>query len=172
MRLRATALMSARIVPAMRKIFSLLAGAILFVGCRSYDIVQANVFSDDDGNVVRVAYGRSDKVHVNTFRNPATGKEMDFPSTLLVEVTLPDGDAFTAWQCMNFMPSGTMYKTDNEKWMILVNGFTTMIYFQTKEDPTRYLEVYRGILCDSPNVDYQPNKKWRTLKKDAGGAWR
>lgn len=172
MRSRVIVPMSARIVPAMRKLVLAIFGALLLSGCRSYDIVQENVFSDDDGNVVRVSYGRSEKYHTNTFINPATGKEMEFRSLLVIEVVLPDGDTITAWQCMNFLPSGTMYKTDNEKWMVLVNGFTTMIYRQTKEDPTNYLEVYRGILCESPKIDYKPNKNWRTLKKDAGGRWK
>ena len=149
-----------------------LALVAFLVGCRSYEIVQTNVFSDDDGNVVRILYGRDKDFHVNTFRNPATGKEMEFKSKLVVEVVLPDGDSITAWQCMNFLQSGTMYKTDNEKWMVHVNGFTALVYQQTKEDPTRYLEIYRGILCESPKSDYKPNDKWRNLKKDAGGNWK
>ena len=71
---------------------SSLALALLLSGCQSYTIVQQNYFSDDDGNVVRVDYGRSDSDHVNTFISPATGKEMDFRSKLMVKVTLPDGD--------------------------------------------------------------------------------
>ena len=156
----------------MKKLFLLLSLCAVLAGCRSYDIVQANVFSDDDGNVLRIAYGRSDDFHVNTFRNPATGKETEFRSKLVIEAELPDGDSIVAWQCMNFLQSGTMYKTDNERWMVLVNGFTAMVYRQTKEDPTRYLEVYRGLLCESPKVDHKPNPNWRTLKKDAGGKWR
>ena len=156
----------------MKKLLLLLSLGAALAGCRSYDIVQANVFSDDDGNVVNIAYGRSDKFHVNTFRNPATGKATEFKSKLVVDVTLPDGDSFTAWQCMNFLQTGTMYKTDNEKWMVLVNGFTALIYHQTDDDPTNYLEVYRGILCESPKSDYKPNAKWRTLKKDAPGKWK
>lgn len=147
-------------------------GLFALTGCKSYELVQTNIFAADDGNVVRVDYGRSDSPHTNTFINPANGKEMEFSSTLVIEVVLPDGDEITAWQCMNFMPSGTMYKTDNEKWMVLVNGFTIMIYQQTEENKTRYLEVYRGILCESPKTDYEPNPKWRNLKKNAQGKWR
>ena len=105
-------------------------------------------------------------------RDAATGKATEFKSKLVVDVTLPDGDSFTAWQCMNFLQTGTMYKTDNEKWMVLVNGFPALVYAQTKEDPTRYFEVYRGILCESPKTDYEPNPKWRNLKKNAQGKWR
>lgn len=156
----------------MKRIFAFLAFAALLVGCQSYDIVQMNVFSDDDGNVVRVAYGRSHEPHVNTFISPANGKEMEFRTNLVIDVVLPDGESITAWQCMNFLNTGTMYKTDNEKWMVLANGFSTVVYHQTRENKTRYLEVYRGILCESPKVDYEPNKKWRQLKKDARGNWR
>ena len=90
-------------------------------GCQSYDIVQSNIFSNDDGYAVRIDYGRSGSDHVNTFENPATGKETEFRSRLVVKVHLPDGDVFTAWQCMNFLRSGTMYKTDDGAWLVLVN---------------------------------------------------
>ena len=146
--------------------------ALVAAGCQSYDIVQTNIFSDDDGNVVRIDYGRGGRDHVNTFVNPATGKETEFRSRLVVEVTLPDDERFTAWQCMNFLESGTMYETDGGKWKVLANGFTTIVYLRTPEDPTRYLEVYRGILCESPKSGYKPNPKWRKLKKDARGRWR
>ncbi len=148
--------------------------ALALLGCRSYDIVQSNIFSNDDGFAVRVDYGRSDVEHVNTFRNPATGRETEFKSRLVVCVHLPDGSSFTAWQCMNFLQSGTMYRTDNEKWLVLVNGFTCLIYEKDPipQDPGRYREVYRGILCESPKSDYTPNPKWRRLTKDANGRWR
>ena len=143
-------------------------------GCQSYDIVQSNIFSNDDGYAVRIDYGRSGSDHVNTFENPATGKETEFRSRLVVKVHLPDGDVFTAWQCMNFLRSGTMYKTDDGAWLVLVNGFTCMVYAAdpTAQDPGRYREVYRGILCESPKSDYRPNPKWRKLKKDASGQWK
>ena len=76
---------------------------VLFSGCQSYRLVQRNVFADDDGHVIVVDYGRSEKEHVNTFVSPVTGKEMEFRSKLVVEVQLPDGDTFKAWQCMNFL---------------------------------------------------------------------
>ena len=142
-------------------------------GCYSYDIVQSNIFSDDDGNIVQIDYGRSERDHTNTFIAPTTGQEMEFKSKLLVKVHLPDGDSFKAWQCMNFQRSGTMYKTDDKEWMILVNGFTTFVY--RLEEPTgRYLEVYRGILCQSPETKYKANEKWRKMKKGDRGKedWR
>ena len=147
--------------------FSLLAlvsaALSLTQGCRSYDLVQRNIFADDDGNVVIVDYGRSEKPHVNTFISPVTGKEMEFKSKLVVEVELPDGDDFTAWQCMNFLPYGTMYRSDNKKWMMLANGFSCTVYIRTEEDETQYREVYRGVLCDTPEVEIKKNDKWKTV---------
>ena len=147
---------------------------LTMAGCQSYDIVQSNIFANDDGDAVRIDYGRSGSDHVNTFVNPATGEEMDFKSRLVVKVRLPDGESFTAWQCMNFLASGTMYRTDDEDWLVLVNGFTCMVYAKdpVPEDPGRYREVYRGILCESPKSEFKPNPKWRKLTKGSDGKWR
>ena len=147
---------------------------LTMAGCQSYDIVQSNIFANDDGDAVRIDYGRSGSDHVNTFVNPATGDEMDFKSRLVVKVRLPDGESFTAWQCMNFLASGTMYRTDDEDWLVLVNGFTCMVYAKdpVPEDPGRYREVYRGILCESPKSEFKPNPKWRKLTKGSDGKWR
>ena len=140
--------------------------ALLLQGCQSYEIVQRNVFADDDGNMVVVDYGRSESEHHNTFISPVTGKEMDFHSKLVVKVRLPDGDTFKAWQCMNFMPRGTMYRTDDDEWMLLANGFSCTVYHQVKEDTTQYAEVYRGVLCDiDDSVKVKKNDKWREIKK-------
>ena len=145
---------------------ALLAAAAIAAGCHSYSIVQSNVFVDEDGNVVTVEYGRSDRDHVNTFISPTTGKEMEFKSKLVVCAELPDGDSFTAWQCMNFLARGTMYKTDNEKWMLLADGFSCVIYHRT-DDKTRYLEVYRGVLCDTPGErKAKKDDRWRILPND------
>jgi len=139
----------------------------LAAGCQSYTIVQQNVFVDDDGNVVVVGYGRSESDHVNTFIAPTTGKEMEFRSRLVVRAELPDGERFTAWQCMNFLARGTMYKTDDEEWMLLANGFSCTVYRRTKEDETRYLEVYRGVLCDTPETaSRKKDERWRVLPND------
>ena len=133
-------------------------------GCQSYTIVQQNVFADDDGNIVTVEYGRSESDHVNTFISPATGKEMDFRSKLMVRVTLPDGDRVKAWQCMNFLPRGTMYESDGGEWKVLANGFSTVVYHRTGEPPPRdYLEVYRGVICDTPQMEVEKNDKWRDI---------
>ena len=142
---------------------------LIFSGCQSYTIVQRNFFADDHGNIVAVDYGRSESEHVNTFRSPVTGQEMEFRSKLVVEAELPDGDAFTAWQCMNFLPYGTMYRTDNDRWMLLANGFSCVIYAQDERDGTQYREVYRGVMCDiDKNVKVKKNEKWRDVPTQRG----
>ena len=137
-------------------------------GCQSYDIVQTNVFADDDGNVVVVDYGRSESDHVNTFVAPTNGKEMEFKSKLMVKVTLPNGDRFKAWQCMNFLSMGTMYKTDNEEWMLLANGFSSVIYHQNEENETRYDEVFRGVLCDIADREVKKDDRWKVVPRAQG----
>ena len=138
-------------------------GLLAFVGCQSYKIVQKNVFSDEDGALVTVEYGVAGRDHVNTFVSPMTGQEMPFKSKLVVEVELPDGDSFKAWQCMNFQSRGTMYKTDNGRWQILVNGFTCIVYRQSEEDATAYQPVYRGVLCDTPAMDIKKDDRWKAV---------
>ena len=147
---------------------SLVLSALLLTGCQSYTIVQTNVFADDDGNVITVDYGRSETDHVNTFRAPTNGKTMEFKSKLMVKVTLPDGDRFKAWQCMNFLTSGTMYKTDNEEWMLLANGFSSIVYHQDERDETRYREVFRGVLCDVADREVKKDERWKVVPKDQG----
>ena len=134
-------------------------------GCQSYEVVQRNVFSDEDGNLVYVDYGRSDKDHVNTFTVPHTGKVMDFKSKLVVRATLPDETTFTAWQCMNFLPRGTMYKTDDERWMLLANGFSCTVYRQAEDDAANYIDVYRGVLCETPEIGkgVKRDERWKTV---------
>ena len=156
----------------MKSVLAISAALILLSGCLSYDIVQTNMFSDEDGNIVQVDYGHSERDHVHVFRSPVNGQEMEFKSKLLVRVHLPDGDAFKAWQCMNFVNMGTMYKTDDAEWMFLANGFTCIVYAQDENDPIRYNEVYKGVICDAPKTKVKTNDKWRTMKKDADGKWK
>ena len=144
---------------------SLLIVALLaLAGCNSYRIVQKNVFSDEDGNLVTIQYGVAEKNHVNTFRSPVTGEAMDFKSKLVILAELPDGEGLKAWQCMNFQPRGTMYKTDNERWQILVNGFSCIVYRQSDADPSAYAAVYRGVLCDTPKIDVKKDDRWKTIQ--------
>ena len=141
--------------------------AMFAAGCQSYDIVQRNVFSDEDGNLVAVDYGRSERDHVNTFVAPLTGKEMEFKSKLVVRAELPDGETFTAWQCMNFLRHGTMYRTDNLKWMLLANGFSCVVYRQVEDSPDNYREVYRGVLCDTPDIGKRKkDERWKPVPPD------
>ena len=115
-------------------------GALAAVaGCQSYTIVQRNIFSDEDG-------------FLTTFK-----------SKLVVEVDLPDGESFKAWQCMNFQSRGTMYKTDNGRWQILVNGFTCIVYRQSEDDESAYRPVYRGVLCDTPHIDVKKDERWKPV---------
>ena len=143
---------------------------LLLQGCQSYEIVQRNIFADDDGNVVIVDYGRSESEHSNTFVSPVTGKEMEFHTKLVVKVQLPDGDTIKAWQCMNFLSRGTMYMTDDEEWKLLANGFSFIVYHRTGEPPPRdYLEVYRGVVCDIPDREVERNDKWRDITNAGKG---
>lgn len=144
---------------------ALVLGAALLAGCQSYRLVQKNVFSDEDGRLVTVVYGVAEKDHVNTFISPMTGKEMPFRSRLVVEAEMPDGDSFRAWQCMNLQSQGTMYKTDNERWQVLVNGFTCIVYRRSDEDRDVYVPVYRGVLCDSPAMDVEKDDRWREVRQ-------
>ena len=148
---------------ALRTSACLLAASLFLPGCQSYDIVQKNVFADDDGNVVVVSYGRSGSDHVNTFVSPVTGEELEFKSKLMVKIELPDGDTFKAWQCMNFLAKGTMYQTDDREWKVLVVGFSAVIYHQTDEKPPRYLEVFRGVICDTPKMDVKRDERWKDV---------
>ena len=160
------------LIPHPSSLIPLAAALLLMQGCQSYEIVQRNIFADDDGNVVIVDYGRSESEHHNTFLSPVTGKEMDFHTKLVVKVQLPDGDDFKAWQCMSFLPpgTGTMYKTDNEEWKVLANGFSFSIYHRTGEPPPRdYIEVYRGVVCDIPDREVERNDKWRDITNAGKG---
>lgn len=153
-------------------ICAVLVAAGALSGCHSYDIVQSNIFSDEDGQLIQVDYGRSETDHINKFRSPTNGQELDFKSKLLVKVHLPGGERFLAWQCMNYLQSGTMYRSDNEKWMFHANGFSCAVYRRDDADNSRYREIFRGIMCDATNVDRSDRDRWRKMKKDAGGRWR
>lgn len=161
-------------------------------GCQSYRIVQTNVFSDEDGNFVYVFYGASDTDHVNTFIAPGTGKEMEFKSRLMVKVSVPEisrvykrplqgassaagyeretvrlcrKDTFVAWQRMNLICAGTMYETDDKEWIVHSDGLSCSLYLQTEEE-TKYLEVFRGRLCDSPEMKgVKKDRNVRTLPR-------
>jgi len=165
---------------SIRSPFRAVLAALLLQGCQSYTIVQRNVFADDDGKVLYVEYGRSESDHVNTFVS-AKGKTMDFKSKLMVLADfnegVPDylevrdhgkvtnrielsGISLKAWQCMNTLTRGTMYETDSGEWKLLANGFSTVVYHRTEDDPPRYLEVYRGVLCDTQQMNSEKDNRW------------
>ena len=84
--------------PLPSSLFPLAAAVLLLQGCQSYEIVQRNIFADDDGNVVVVDYGRSESEHCNTFVSPVTGETLDFHSKLMLK-NAPAG--IQVWHAQN-----------------------------------------------------------------------
>ena len=121
-----------------------------FLGCTSFNLMSVGHFVDEGGNVIKVEYGKGDEDHVTTFRSPANGRELEFTSKLRVKVYLPDGDMFMAFQCMNTLGSGTMYRSDDREWMFHANGFTSKVF---RYDPPvdDYLLVFEGVICNDGN---------------------
>jgi len=140
--------------------FLLLAAA----GCSSYEIKQTSHFANDDGKIVRVDYGRAEKDHVNTFVSPANGKTLEHKTKLVVEVTMPDGEDFTAWQCMNFNSNGTMYRTDDEEWVFLASGFTCRIAQRDTRYRSGYRDVFAGVLCNTPVEMPKKDDRWYKVR--------
>ena len=118
---------------------------LLAAGCNTITQVQTMTFVDGNANVVVVDYGRAEKEHVGRCKSPVTGEEMDFRTKLLVKVTMPDGSSFRAWQTMNMLPSGTMYRSDDERWLFHARGITSSVYERTI-DKTDYKLVYDGAM--------------------------
>jgi len=138
----------------------------LLAGCNSYRTTQTSYFVDDDGAIVRVDYGRAEKDHVNSFVSPANGAELEFRSKLVVDVRLPDGDDFTAWQCMNFGGNGTMYKSDDEEWYFLASGFTCKVAQKDATFASGYRNVFQGVLCNTPVKVPEKDARWRKFKPE------
>ena len=147
----------------MVKVFFFAAFVAFLAGCNSYRIVQKNVFSDEAGNLVSIRYGVAEKDHVNTFVAPMTGKEMEFKSKLVVLAEIP-GDDFKAWQCMNFESRGTMYQTDDRAWKVLLNGFSCILFQRRPGERDEYVPVFRGVLCDTPDIDVKKDDRWKTIR--------
>ena len=136
----------------MRNALHLVAAAVVafaLAGCTSFHQTQVVKFVDDDGRFAEVAYGYGDKDHVTTWTSPINGKEIELKSKLRVKVRMDDGPSFTAFQCMNSLGSGTMYKTDNDRWMFLANGFTCAV-FELEDGSEDYKAVFQGVLCQPP----------------------
>lgn len=125
--------------------------ALAIAGCTSFTPLQSSMFTNEDGEVLCVDYGRDSKFHESTFIAPS-GKEMTMRSKLKVRVTLPDGTSFLAWECMNPLSTGTMYRTNNQKWMFHAEGiycraFKKAVNPRGQQD---YVEVFSGIICQGP----------------------
>ena len=120
-------------------------------GCNTLTTKQTSRFVDDDGNFLVVEYQTSKKPHVSKFISPGNNSEQDFPTNLRVEVELPDGESFAAWQTMNLIPNmpGTLYKSTNGKWLCFSAGLSCSVWHQT-EDKTDYYEVFRGGISETP----------------------
>jgi len=135
----------------MKSVFVTMAAlaTALLAGCASFHQTQVVKFVDDDGRFVNVTYGYGDEDHVTKWVSPINGKTIELKSKLRVKVDMEDGPAFKAFQCMNTLGSGTMYKTDNDRWMFLANGFTCAV-FEWDERQKDYRYVFQGVLCQTP----------------------
>ena len=125
------------------------AAVLAFAGCTSFRQTQTVKFVDDDGRFAEVVYGYGDKDHVTTWTSPVNGKDIELKSKLRVKVRIEDGPGFLAFQCMNTFGSGTMYRTDNERYMFLANGFT-MAVFELDDKSEEYRTIFQGVLCQPP----------------------
>ena len=123
----------------------------ILVGCTTFTPLQTSLFTDENGNLVSVDYGRDSKDHESKFIAP-NGKTMTMKSKLKVRVTMADGTDFVAWECMNPLMRGTMYRTDNEKWMYHANGISCRVFKKAvnPQGQPDYLIVFEGIICEDP----------------------
>ena len=132
--------------------FAMFAAAALFAmasGCASFEKTISNAFIDDDGYVIYVDNGRRSRDHVFMVESPGNGKLVEYKSKLMVKVTLPDGTRFSAFQTLNPISVGTMYKSDDEKWIYLTNGLMCRVY-SIMDDGSDYVRVYEGNLTKGP----------------------
>ena len=129
--------------------------AILASGCNTFRASQDNLFLDEEGNVLTVTYGRLDKKHKSVFKSPVPGdgREFETESNLAVKVTLPgpNGKNLKLYECINLLPTGTMYMTDDTEWLYLANGFSCTVY-KKNQDGSDYDTWYQGILCERPSA--------------------
>jgi hypothetical protein len=134
----------------LARIFAAAAAAAL-AGCVSFTPMQTSLFTDENGNLVSVEYGRCKSDRESKFTAPS-GKVLTMKSKLAVNVTLPDGSDFFAWECMNTLPSGTMYRSGNERWMYHANGISCQVFEKTVNPQGRedYLLVFEGVICEGP----------------------
>ena len=113
------------------KLFSKIAAAgiaaFALAGCSSFTPMQTSLFTDEDGNIISVEYGRAKNDHETKFTAP-NGSVMTMKSKFALFLTHPDGDDFDAWQCINTLQTGTMYRSDNERWMYHANGISCRVF--------------------------------------------
>ena len=122
---------------------------LLFVGCTSFNLKQTVRFINEDGDIIVVDYGDGDSEYVTKFTVPKTGKQMEFRSKNRVFVTMPDGNEFYAFECVNELRTGTMYQSSGEDWYYHANGFTCTVY--RRVDKTRdFMPVFNGVVCQTP----------------------
>ena len=149
--------------------------ALALSGCSSYRVVQTSVFTDVDGNVIEVQYGRAEEYHVGKFISPANGKEVEFKSRLLVNVSGYGDCGFCAWQTFNPLRAGTMYRSDDEKWMFWAGGPYCRLFVQTPDrldasGRPDYREVFVGVMGAGEAGEAKKRKsgeeeKWKVIPK-------
>lgn len=133
----------------MKKVIPFL--VLLLAGCSTFTPQQSFMFTDEDGQIIVSDYGNLKEKRASKFFAP-NGKEMTMLSDKVVRVTLPDGESFTAYECLNPLPIGTMYKSSNEKWMYHAAGISCQVYRKAvnpRGEPDHEL-VYEGIICQGP----------------------
>ena len=155
----------------MKNLILPLFSALALSGCASYETMQTCRFVNEDGQFLQVSYEQGSEPHVTTFVSPANGKEMEYSSKLRVVVELPDGDSFKAYQVMNFISTGSLYKTDDERWIYLANGFTCKV-LKLNQNPGEYAVEFEGVICESPEKSAKKNSKWRTVNAPASREYR
>ena len=130
----------------MKKVLFPLAAAALaaLAGCVSYETRQSAYFLSEDGELAYVEFQHGDGEHVNYYYTGETRRE--FKSKLRVRVEFGK-EKFTAYQCLNVLPSGTMYRSDDEEWLYHAHGAIGTIYRQIPGD---YREVFQGVMQLTP----------------------
>lgn len=123
----------------------------LLSGCVAFDPTFTNSFLDDEGNVVSVVHGRLSEDHVTQIESPGNGRLVDYKSKEAVKITLPDGQVFTAYQTLNTLRIGNMYKTDDDGLIYVTNGLMCRIYAML-EDGSDHLLIFEGNLTKTPET--------------------
>ena len=123
---------------------SVLAAAL--AGCASFERSQVDAFVDDQGYMIKVEYGTRSKDHVFMVPSPGNGKLVEYRSKLMVRVTLPDGERFSAYRTLNSMPIGTMYMSDDEEWIFLTKGYWATVQHRDEKGGIEYSGVFEGYI--------------------------